>query len=261
MIQDRHKPTFLRRLYPNTKLWLSLGLSFSVVLFANFYYSMTVLTIGILWLIKEKLYLELKVMLTSVILLALSMFIINGTLNPVNDYTRDPVFILPLLNWKFYEEGLRYGLYYFQRISPLIMSLVLLFRTINMTDLGVSMNEAGLPYRSAFIFVSTFQILPLLEKDMQQITDAQKSRGLDMEGNLMKRIKGFLPIMVPVVSNAIMKVQNQAIAMETKGFNSEAQKTIYRDLERRPIDIILKWLSITLALVSVTYAVYVGFFL
>lgn len=261
MIHDRPKTTFLRKLYPNTKLWLSLGLSVSVVLFANLYYSMTILAISIVWLLKEKFYLELKVMLTAVVLLGLSMFIINGTLNPVNDYTRDPVFILPILNWQFYEEGLRYGLYYFQRVSPLMISLVLVFRTINMTDLGVSMNEAGLPYRSAFIFVSTFQILPLLAKDMQQITDAQKSRGLDMEGNLLKRIKGFLPIMVPVVSNAIMKVQNQAIAMETKGFNSEAAKTIYRDLERRPIDVVLKWFSISLALASVAYAVYVGFFI
>jgi energy-coupling factor transport system permease protein len=261
MIQDRPKPTFLRRLYPNTKLWLSLGLSVSVVFFANFYYSMTILLIGVFWLIKEKFFLELKVMLSAVLLLGLSMFIINGTLNPVNDYTRDPVFILPLLNWRFYEEGLRYGLYYFQRVSPLMMTLVLLFRTINMTDLGVSMNEAGLAYRSAFIFVSTFQILPLLAKDMQQIMDAQKARGLDMEGNLSKRIKGFLPIMVPVVSNAIMKVQNQAIAMETKGFNSEASKTIYRDLERRPVDVYLKWFSITLALASVVYAVVVSFFL
>lgn len=259
MIQERKKETFLKRLYPNTKLWLMLGLSFSVVLFANFYYSMFLLIAGAVWMLFDKFYLELKVVFVAIVILALSMFIINGVLNPINDYTQDPVFILPLLNWAFYREGLMYGLFFFQRIAPLMVTLLLLFRTMNMTDLGVAMNEGGLSYRAAFIFISTFQVLPVLSKDMQQITDAQKARGLDTEGNLIKRFKAFLPIMIPVVSNAIMKVQNQAIAMETKGFNSTANKTIYRDLEKRPIDKILKYASIALSIVSIGYVIYINF--
>jgi len=50
--------------------------------------------------------------------------------------------------------------------------LFLLFRTINMTDLGVGLTQAGLSYRAAFIFVTTFQLLPVLSKDMQQVMDA-----------------------------------------------------------------------------------------
>lgn len=125
-----------------------------------------------------------------------------------------------------------------------------------MTDLGVAMNEGGLPYRAAFIFISTFQILPILSKDMQQITDAQKARGLETEGNLIQRFKAFLPIMIPVVSNSIMRVQNQAIAMETKGFNSTAKKTIYRELDKTKVDLILKWLSIALTLIAVVYRIF-----
>lgn len=261
MIQERKKETFLKRLYPNTKLWMMLGLSFSVVLFANLYYSMFLLIGGLVWLIHDKFYTETKIILVAIFLLGFSMLTINGTLSPVNDYTKDPVFILPLLNWKFYQEGLLFGLYYFQRIAPLMITLLLLFRSMNMTDLGVAMNEGGLSYRASFIFISTFQVLPVLSKDMQQITDAQKARGLNLEGNLWTRMKGFLPIMIPVVSNSIMKVQNQAIAMETKGFNSISEKTIYRDLEKRTIDHVLKWASIVLCTVSIGYVVYMRFFI
>jgi energy-coupling factor transport system permease protein len=259
MIQERSKPTFLRKLYPNTKLWISVGLTCAIVFFANAYLSIAILLIGLVWVYQEKYILEFKVLGFTLITLALSMFIINGTLNPVNDFTKDPILILPILNWKFYSEGIAYATKYFLRLTPLSVSLFLLVRTMNMTDLGVAMFEGGLKYRSSFIFISTFQILPVLSKDMQQIMDAQKARGLDTDGNLFSRMKAFLPIMVPVVSNAIMKVQNQAIAMETKGFNSEAVKTVYRDLEYTKMDRILKWSSIIVAITSLLYRIIVQF--
>ena len=64
---------------------------------------------------------------------------------------------------------------------------------------------------------------------MEQIRDAQRARGLNTEGSLLQRFKAFIPIMVPVVANSIVKVQDQAVAMETKGFNSECKKTVYRE--------------------------------
>lgn len=253
MIQVRNKPTFLRKLYPNTKLWMSLGLTCAIIFFHNTIFSMVVMLASIIWIYYEKYMLEFKLVAFAIATMALSMFLINGILNPVNNYANDPVFTLPLLNWKFYKEGLLYALATFQRIAPLMAALFLLFRTMNMTDLGVAMNEGGLSYRSAFIFITTFQILPVLSKDMAQIMDAQKARGLDTDGNLWKRAKAFIPIMVPVVSNSIMKVQNQAIALETKGFNSTAPKTIYRKLEKTKADYILKWSSIAITVISAIY--------
>lgn len=253
MIQERSKPTFLRRLHPNTKLWMALGLTFAVVFFQNVWFSAAVLIASVVMVAVERYALEFKVILVAIGIMALFMFTINGTLNPVNDYTGTPVFTLPLLG-PFYREGLQYALYYFMRIAPLMASLFLLFRTINMTDLGVGMIEGGLSYRASFMFVSSFQIIPVLGKDMGQIMDAQRARGLDTDGNLLKRFMAFIPVIVPLVANSIMKVQDQAVAMETKGFNSSAAKTIYRDLERRPVDAILKWASIALAAAAAAIA-------
>ncbi len=101
-----------------------------------------------------------------------------------------------------------------------------------MTDLGVAMNQGGLSYRASFVFINVFQIIPVLSKEMTQITDAQRSRGLEMEGNILTRVKAFAPIIIPVVCNSIMKVQNQAIALTTKGFSSEGKKSIYRELKK-----------------------------
>jgi energy-coupling factor transport system permease protein len=261
MIQVRDKPTFLRRLYPNTKLWMCLGLTITVVVLANTWYSMVVLVLGVFFIFREKYYLEFKVVASAILLMAFTMFLINGTLNPVNDFTKDAVLVIPVpfLPFKFYREGLLYALRYFQRIAPLMAALFLLFRTMNMTDLGIAMNRGGLPYRASFIFITTFQILPQLSKEMQQIMDAQKARGLETEGNLWTRFKSFIPVMVPVVANSIMKVQMQAIALETKGFNAPAKKTIYRDLEIRGIDRFLKWVSIAASAAAIVYRLLVIF--
>jgi energy-coupling factor transport system permease protein len=234
---------------------MALGITFAIIFFKNVWLSLAIMVVSLILIAYEKYILEFKVVLVSIIIMALFMFVINGTLNPVNNYANEPVLILPLLNWKFYKEGLEYALKYFSRIAPLMCALFLLFRTMNMTDLGIGMYEGGIPYNISFMFISTFQTIPILGKDMNQIMDAQRARGLDTEGNLWSRFKAFLPVMVPVVANAIMRVRNQAVALETKGFNSTAKKTVYRDLPRTTKDKVIKWVSILISIGSVIYSI------
>jgi energy-coupling factor transporter transmembrane protein EcfT len=95
---------------------------------------------------------------------------------------------------------------------------------------------------------------------MHQIMDAQRARGLETEGGLWKRFGSFIPIMVPVVANSIMKVQQQAVALETRGFNAPMEKTVYRDLERGTADHILKWTSIAASAGAIVYRIIVSVF-
>lgn len=255
MIQERKKRTYLQRLYPSTKLWMGLALTLSVILLANTWFSLAVLISGVLLIVHEKYYTEFKVVAVTLVLMFISMFLINGALYPGNDYNQAPTVLIPLIHVGLYREGLLHALSIYQRIAPLMCTLFLFFRTINMTDLGVAMNQAGLPYRTAFIFTTTFQILPVLSKEMHQITDAQKSRGLETDGNLIKRMKAFVPIMIPVVSNSIMKVQNQAVALETKGFNTAIPKTVYRELKKEKSDYVLMYVSWAVTAAVIIYKI------
>src|SRR5690606_3609667 len=56
MIQPRPKPTFLRRLHPITKLWMSLGLTLAIILFANTWFSLLLMLVGVLWIYQGKVY-------------------------------------------------------------------------------------------------------------------------------------------------------------------------------------------------------------
>ncbi len=125
-------------------------------------------------------------------------------------------------------------------------ALFLIFLSIDMTDLGVTICQAGISYTAMFTFIDSFQVITLLKKDMEQIQDAQRARGLQTEGNLIQRFRAFVPIMVPVVANSIIKVQDQAVAMDTKGFNSDCKKTIYRELTPCKWDPLCKWQGIAM---------------
>jgi len=71
----------------------------------------------------------------------------------------------------------------------------------------------------------------------------------------MTRMKAFVPVIVPVVANAFTKVQDQAIAMDTKGFNSKSKKTVCRDLPNTTEDKICKAISLIVLVAAIAYKV------
>lgn len=48
---------------------------------------------------------------------------------------------------------------------------------------------------------------------MNTIMDAQRSRGLETEGNLITRAKSFLPLISPVVMSSLINTRERAIAL------------------------------------------------
>ncbi|HJD45562.1 MAG TPA: energy-coupling factor transporter transmembrane protein EcfT, partial [Candidatus Mediterraneibacter norfolkensis] len=184
----------------------------------------------------------------------ISMYGIHGAMAPIIDKTSDPV-MFEIFGINYYAKGFAYASRYYFRVAPLMCSLFLIFLTMDVADLGAVMCKAGIPYRFVFTFIDSFQVITLLNKDMEQIRDAQRARGLNTEGNLIQRFKAFVPIMVPVVANSIVKVQDQAIAMETKGFNSKCSKTVYREIEYCKGDYVVKAVGLILAVLAVGYKI------
>lgn len=252
MIQERNFPTFLKKLTPAPKLWFALGLILAVLFLKNTYFSIAVTLISVIMVVHEKQITLFKVLIVTIAVLFVSMYGIHGAIAPIIDKANDPV-MFNIFGINYYAKGFAYASRFFLRLCPLMCALFLLFMSIDTTDLGVTMCRAGIPYKAMFTFIDSFQVMTLLSKDMEQIRDAQRARGLNTEGNLIQRFKAFIPIMVPVVANAIVKVQDQAIAMDTKGFNSECKKTVYRDLIPYKWDPVCKWLGILMCVGSVAY--------
>jgi len=257
MLSIHEKDTFLKRMYPMTKIWASLGFIVGVFTFSNYYISSVIFVLALLVILKEKMFKEFKVLLIAAILLGISLFLIQGILSPSNQTVVWN--IIPGTGITLYQEGLTTAANVYCRIVPLIAVLFIAIRTLNITELGVALNKAGVSYRASFVLTSTFQIIPVLNKEMHQVMNAQKSRGLNTEGNLLNRMKAFIPIMVPLISNSIMKVQNQVVALESKGFNSSAKKTYYRDPPKQKVDYIIVASTTLFAVLGVAYRLYLIF--
>ena len=88
----------------------------------------------------------------------------------------------------------------------------------------MSDGKRGFSPRFGYIVTSVFQIIPQMMGTMNTIMDAQRSRGLETEGNLRTRGKAFLPLISPVVMSSLINTRERAIALEVRGFGAGKEK-------------------------------------
>jgi energy-coupling factor transport system permease protein len=135
---------------------------------------------------------------------------------------------------KVYEQGLLFSLSSIGRIL-LVMSLFLLFAITTRPDLlMISLKQVGLPGSIAYIIVTTLQIVPRFQARANTILDAQRSRGLETEGSMLKRARALVPLVAPLVLSSLVEVEERAIAIEARGFNSGHAETSLIEIEDSP---------------------------
>lgn len=134
-----------------------------------------------------------------------------------------PIFEFWLLSPKL--EGAVFALISVGRIL-LVMSGFILFAMSTRPDtLMISLKQVGLPSSLAYIIVTTLQIIPRFQNKAATILDAQRSRGLETEGNLLVRARAVIPLALPLVLGSLVEVEERAIAIESRGFNSNRMET------------------------------------
>lgn len=122
-------------------------------------------------------------------------------------------------------EGVLFALRSSGRII-LIMSDFILFSLATRPDtLMISIKQAGVPSSLAYIVVTTLQLVPQFVTKATTILDAQRSRGMETQGNIFTRARALLPLVLPLVVGSLLEVEERAIAIEARGFNSQRAET------------------------------------
>jgi energy-coupling factor transport system permease protein len=76
--------------------------------------------------------------------------------------------------------------------------------------------------------------------DAQTVVDAQRSRGLELDkGNLVKRVRNYIPILIPLIISAIRRSVELAEALESRGFGATENRTSIVTLRMRVADYLL----------------------
>ena len=94
-----------------------------------------------------------------------------------------------------------------------------------MKDIIFALEKAKVPRKVTFLISSTIQLIPQMTALQKTITDAQKSRGIETEGNLLIRVKAFIPMLGPLVLSSIQQTEERVLALESRAFSAKGEKT------------------------------------
>lgn len=112
------------------------------------------------------------------------------------------------------------------RFIVLVESFSVFFLTTSPDILGLALEQTRIPYEFCFAFTTAVRFVPVLAEEAQTIMDAQKARGLELEkGNFLKRVRNYIPILIPLIVGAIRRSLELAEAMESRAWGATEKRT------------------------------------
>jgi energy-coupling factor transport system permease protein len=148
-------------------------------------------------------------------------------------------------------ESVQYAFLMVTRILVMVSSFLLLLLTTHPSALMSDLTRRGLPGGIAYVISSTLQIIPQMQAKAGTIIDAQRSRGLDTQGSLGKRVGALLPLVGPLVFGSLVDVEERAIAIEARGFNSPLPKTSLVEIGDTSIEKITRWFFLLISITAI----------
>ena len=143
-------------------------------------------------------------------------------------------------------EGLRMASFMVLRLFFLIMGTSLLTLTtspIVLTDglehLISPLKKIGVPtHEIAMMMTIALRFIPTLLEETDKIIKAQTARGADFEsGNILRRAKAMIPILIPLFISAFRRADELAVAMECRCYHGGEGRTKLKSLEFKNIDL------------------------
>lgn len=144
------------------------------------------------------------------------------------------------------------------RFVVLVESFSVFFLTTSPDHLGLALELTRVPYEFAFAFTTAVRFVPVLAEEAQTIMDAQKARGLELEkGNFMKRIRNYIPVLIPLIVSAIRRSLELAEAMESRAWGATKKRTNLYALKFHRGDVALLAITVGVLVAAVYIRLYV----
>lgn len=236
----RYQPgdSLLHRLNPVTKLIVSAGLILVVFMLPDFRGPLA-LTLVLFGLVVAA---GLVRTITPVVAaigtpLLVSLLVIQGLFYPGNETAFWSIGGIPVLGvLTFWEEGLRFSLLVFFRLTVLMLALLATVLTTHPRELTVSLIQKGMPRKLAYVFMAALQFIPQMRTRADAIMDAQQARGLDIHANVYRRLRAFVALMTPLLIGTLIATETRALALESRGFSNTAEATSLFDVSETLLD-------------------------
>ncbi len=232
--------SFVHRLDPRTKLLLMLLYIVMIFLVKEMWLfaiaAAFVLTVTLLSKIPFSYVLR---SLKPIRLIVIFMFILNVLTITTGDVIAE--FWIIKLTW----GGIEQGVFITIRLVLLIMGTSLLTLTTTPIALTDALEKLLSPLKKlkfpahelAMMMTIALRFIPTLIEEADKIMKAQMARGADFEsGNLIRRAKNMVPILIPLFIGAFRRADELAMAMESRCYHGGDGRTRMRVLKLGAID-------------------------
>jgi len=169
------------------------------------------------------------------------------------------IFVMNLVSMYLYQGQilLEYSLGMTLRFLVLVESFSTFFLTTSPDQLSLALEQSHVPYEFSFAFTTAVRFVPVLAEEAQTIMDAQRARGLELDrGNFIKRVKNYIPILIPLIVNAIRRSLELAEAMESRAWGATEKRTNLYVLKMRGGDYTLALISLSMLTIAIYTRLY-----
>lgn len=223
--------TPIHRLDPRVKLLLSMYLFITVIVYGVEWNGMIIIS-------------------TTVILIEFVILMVGRTVKAMLNTLRGALpiilFIALLQLIQFFTDSnpaeliLYRAIGYTIRFLAFLASFSLFFLTTMPDEVGNVLTFLKVPYNYTFALIAAIRFTPVIADEIQQIVDAQRSRGLEFEkGNLFVRLKNMAYLFVPLIISIIRKSYEMAEALEIKCFGASKKRGSYKEIKIRTNEVLI----------------------
>ncbi|MEL7566812.1 MAG: energy-coupling factor transporter transmembrane component T [Dehalobacterium sp.] len=102
-------------------------------------------------------------------------------------------------------------------------------------DLTLLLVKFHLPPKYAVLVGLALHFLPVMEKDLAAIYETQQARGLELS-TFFQKVKGLMPVMLPLIPKALKRSEEVALSMELKGYGLYQERTFLHNIALSKLD-------------------------
>ena len=181
------------------------------------------------------------------------------------------VFIMTFIIWTLFFRGgvpffswgplhvstaaLRFALGMAIKLDTFLGVGIVFLSTTKIEEFAYALTRVGMPYKLGFTMTLAFRLVPVFLDSAATVVQAQRCRGFNFdEGNLLQRMRRYVPVIVPVFMGALRRADGMAMALEARGFQANTQRSTFEHFTFRRSDALALLMAIAVAVAYVVLA-------
>jgi energy-coupling factor transport system permease protein len=221
-----HKDGFFHRLHPMTKIVFVVVLSLMCIISTNLLFLLALVLAILLIAYLGKLYAEVIQQSRLIVMMSIVFVIITVITMPNGGIIG---YLIPQgvpliggsvpVTWGAIEIGVILSL----RFMILIYGFQIFLISTQPRDLVHTLEKMRMPIDYVLMFIIALRFIPTLQIEGKRIHEAQLARGYNPGTGFMGKIRSVAPIVVPLVSNALLRSNVLGLTIDMRGYRTGAR--------------------------------------